>query len=55
LKTVATLPTNFEERRLIYSSQTPLEITVSGALSNALHECEHHLGDATEELRLLAH
>ena len=53
LKTIATLPANFEERRLVYSPRTPLEITISGALSNALHECEHHLGDATENLRLL--
>jgi hypothetical protein len=53
LKTIATLPPNFEERRLIYSPKTPLEITISGALSNALHECEHHLGDAVENLRLL--
>jgi hypothetical protein len=54
LKTVATLPPNFEERGLIYSSRTPLEITIAGATLNALHECEHHLGDATENLRLLA-
>lgn len=53
LKTVATLPPNYEERGLIYSTRTPLEITIAGAMSNALHECEHHLGDATENLRLL--
>ena len=53
LKTVATLPARFEDRRLVYSFRTPLEITISGAMSNALHECEHHLGDATENLRLL--
>jgi hypothetical protein len=53
LKTVATLPPNFEERRLMYSPRTPLEITIAGAMSNALHECEHHLGDATENLELL--
>jgi hypothetical protein len=53
LKTVATLPARFEERKLIYSDRTPLEITVSGALLNALHECEHHLGDAVEDLALL--
>jgi hypothetical protein len=53
LKTVATLPARFEDRRLVYSNRTPLEITISGAMSNALHECEHHLGDATENLRLL--
>jgi hypothetical protein len=53
LKTVATLPAHFEERGLIYSTRTPLEITIAGAMSNALHECEHHLGDAAENLRLL--
>jgi hypothetical protein len=53
LKTVATLPKNFEERGLIHSTRTPLEVTISGAMSNALHECEHHLGDAAENLRPL--
>ncbi len=53
LKTVATLPPNFEERGLIYSTRTPLEVTIAGAMSNALHECDHHLGDVTENLRLL--
>jgi hypothetical protein len=53
LKTVATLPANYEERHLIYSPVTPLEITISGAMSNALHECEHHLGDATQDLGLV--
>jgi hypothetical protein len=53
LKTVATLPENYEDRRLVYSTKTPLEITISGAMSNALHECEHHLADASENLRLL--
>jgi hypothetical protein len=53
LKTVATLPKHFEDRTLIYSDRTPLEITISATMSNALHECEHHLGDATENLRLL--
>jgi hypothetical protein len=54
LKTVATLPPGFEDRRLVYSDRTPLEIAISEALSNALHECEHHLDDAKENLRLLA-
>jgi hypothetical protein len=53
LKTVATLPEHFEDRKLIYSNKTPLEVTISGVLSNALHECEHHLGDAVEDLALL--
>ena len=54
LKTVASLPEGFEDRHLIYSTLSPLEITISGAMLNALHECEHHLGDAHENLRLLA-
>lgn len=53
LKTVATLPANYENRRLVYSTKSPLEITISGAMSNALHECEHHLGDAEELLELI--
>ncbi|MGB8195939.1 MAG: DinB family protein [Acidimicrobiales bacterium] len=53
LKTVATLPEHFDDRKLIYSDRTPLEVTISGALLNALHECEHHLGDAAEDLTLL--
>jgi hypothetical protein len=53
LKTVAALPENFEERKLIYSARTPLEVTISGAMSNALHECFHHLGDVNENLQLL--
>jgi hypothetical protein len=53
LKTVATLPAQYEDRRLVYSNRTPLEITIAGAMSNALHECEHHLGDVNENLRLL--
>jgi len=52
LKTVATLPAN-TRNRLVYSTKTPLEITISGAVSNVLHECEHHLGDAKEILGLL--
>lgn len=53
LKTVATLPERFDDRKLIYSDRTPLEVTISGALLNALHECEHHLGDAADDLTLL--
>jgi hypothetical protein len=53
LKTVATIPEHFEDRKLIYSDRTPLEITIASALLNALHECEHHLGDAFEDLTLL--
>ena len=55
LKTVASLPEQASRiAHLIYSTQSPLEITISGAMLNALHECEHHQGDAEENLRLLA-
>jgi hypothetical protein len=53
LKTVATLPDGFEGRKLVYSTRTPVEITISGAMLNALHECEHHLGDIQANVRLL--
>jgi hypothetical protein len=54
LKTVATLPATFENRLFVYSTKTPIEITIAGAMSNALHECEHHRDDAAENLRLLS-
>ena len=53
LKTIATLPQRYEERRLVYSDRTPLEVTIGTTMLNALHECEHHLRDAEEDLVLL--
>lgn len=53
LKTVATPPPNYENRCLVYGTKTPLEITIAGAMSNALQECEHHLGNAAENRQLL--
>ena len=49
-KTVTTLPHHFDTRELVYSSRTPLAVTISSTFSNAVHECEHHLSDASENL-----
>jgi hypothetical protein len=51
-KTVTTLPAHFDTRELIYSSRTPLAVTISSTFSNAVHECEHHLSDASENLAM---
>jgi len=52
-KTVKTLPAHFDTRELVYSSRTPLAVTISSTFSNAVHECEHHLGDATDNVAML--
>jgi hypothetical protein len=49
-KTVTTLPHHFDTRELVYSSRTPLAVTISSTFSNAVHECEHHLSDESENL-----
>ena len=51
-KTVTTLPAHFDTRELVYSSRTPLAVTISSTFSNAVHECEHHLGDATDNVAI---
>jgi hypothetical protein len=51
-KTVTTLPAHFDTRELVYSSRTPLAVTISSTFSNAVHECEHHLNDAAENLAM---
>jgi hypothetical protein len=51
-KTVRTLPAHFDTRELVYSSRTPLAVTISSTFSNAVHECEHHLSDASENLAM---
>lgn len=51
-KTVTTLPAHFDTRELVYSSRTPLAVTISSTFSNAVHECEHHLGDATDNMAI---
>lgn len=51
-KTVTTLPADFDTRELVYSSRTPLAVTISSTFSNAVHECEHHLGDVSENMAM---
>jgi hypothetical protein len=51
-KTVTTLPAHFDTRELIYSSRTPLAVTIASTFSNAVHECEHHLRDASDNLAM---
>lgn len=51
-KTVTTLPAHFDTRELVYSSRTPVAVTISSTFSNAVHECEHHLSDASENLAM---
>jgi S-DNA-T family DNA segregation ATPase FtsK/SpoIIIE len=53
LRTYAALPEGFLARRLLYSPVTPEEVSVAWLGTQAVHECEHHLGDAREDLRLL--
>lgn len=47
-RTFAALPPAASERRLVYSSQTPFEVTVGWLGAQAVHECEHHLTDVHE-------
>ena len=51
-KTVTTLPAHFDTRGLIYSSRTPVQVPISSTFSNAVHESEHHLSDAKENLAM---
>ncbi len=53
LRTYAALPDGFLKRRLLYSPVTPEEVTVAWLGTQAVHECEHHLGDARQNLVLL--
>ena len=54
LRTLLALPSGFENRALIYSPITPEKVTIRWLGAQALHECEHHLGDARDNLTLLA-
>lgn len=53
VRTLESLPAGYEGRRFIYSPVTPARVTILWAGAQALHECEHHLGDAEENLTLL--
>jgi hypothetical protein len=52
-RTFQSLPEPFLERRLTYSTVTPAKVTILWAGAQAVHEVEHHLADAQENLRLL--
>lgn len=53
LRTYSALPDGFLDRRLLYSPVTPEEVSVAWLGTQAVHESEHHLGDARENLALL--
>jgi hypothetical protein len=53
VRTFESVPPGFERREFIYSPVTPTKVTILWAGAQALHECEHHLGDARENLKLL--
>lgn len=52
VRTFQSLPPGFETREFVYSPVTPAKVTILWAGAQALHECEHHLGDVRENLAL---
>jgi len=53
VRTFESLPPGFERREFIFSPLMPAKVTIRWAGAQALHECEHHLGDVRENLELL--
>ncbi len=53
VKTFSSLPEGYERRELVYSVITPERVTVLWVGAQAVHECEHHLGDVEENAALL--
>ncbi|MFZ1062442.1 MAG: DinB family protein [Acidimicrobiales bacterium] len=53
VRTFEALPPTFEQRVFTYSPLTDMKVTVLWAGAQALHECEHHLGDVRENVELL--
>jgi hypothetical protein len=53
VRTFEALPAGFENRLFAYSTISPQKVTILWAGAQALHECEHHLGDVRENVRLL--
>lgn len=47
-KVIAALPDGFARRWLVYSAVTPENVTIEWVGAQAVHECEHHLGDVRE-------
>lgn len=52
-RTVDALPVEFASRTMIYSAQTPMEVSLWWVAQQAVHELRHHLGDVVENTRLL--
>ncbi|MGD1014114.1 MAG: DinB family protein [Acidimicrobiales bacterium] len=53
VKTFGALPPDYEKRLFTYSPISNARVTILWAGAQALHECEHHLGDVHENQRLL--
>jgi hypothetical protein len=54
VRTISALPAGSEDRPLVYSTITPIERTIRWAAAQAVHECEHHLGDVRTNAELRA-
>jgi hypothetical protein len=52
-QTFDALPTGFDARPIFYGWPTPATRTLRWVAAQALHECEHHLADAEENIRIL--
>jgi hypothetical protein len=55
IKFAKTCTPSMLQRELFYGYPTLVYRTIAWGLAQALHECEHHLGDVEENLRLLSH
>jgi hypothetical protein len=53
VRTFEALPPDFERRLFTFSTVANQKVTILWAGAQALHECEHHLGDVQENARLL--
>ncbi len=53
VKAFSSLPDGYERRELVYSALTPERVTILWVGAQAIHECEHHLGDVGENAALL--
>jgi hypothetical protein len=53
VRTFEALPTGYEQRLFTYSPISNAKVTILWAGAQALHECEHHLGDVRENERIL--
>jgi hypothetical protein len=52
-QTFDALPPGFDERPIFYGWPTPATRTLRWVAAQALHECEHHLADVEENIRIL--